>query len=153
MTTRQSTRDTIANALRSTGFTGRGSVWRRRGSGVQWVVHIDQLPYGNRLGIDVGIGLQTDATPRLPTDCPIMLGLENLHLIDGSLVLQALDVDSSLADGDRQDVLEGAVTTLGEYIAERLSFAAIQDAYRAGDFNSAFVHKDARAVLESEDDS
>jgi hypothetical protein len=113
MMTIEATRDVIATSLRRTGLAGRGSVWRRRGSDVQWVVHIDQLPYGHRLGIDIGLDLQTESTPARPTDCAILLHVENLGIVDQSLILQALDLDSSIADADRREALEGAASALG----------------------------------------
>ena len=127
----------------------RGSVWRRRGSDVQWVVHIDQLPYGHRLGIDIGLDLQTESTPARPTDCAILLHVENLGIVDQSLILQALDLDSSIPDADRREALEGAASALGEYIAARLGLDAVRDAYRYQEFNSGFIRKDARESLES----
>jgi hypothetical protein len=149
MMTIEATRDVIGASLRRTGLAGRGSVWRRRGSDVQWVVHIDQLPYGHRLGIDIGLDLQTESTPARPTDCAILLHVENLGIVDQSLILQALDLDSSIADADRRETLEGAASALGEYIAARLGLDAVRDAYRYQEFNSGFIRKDARESLES----
>jgi hypothetical protein len=149
MTDTVTARTWIADVLRDSGLQGRGSVWRLKGSDVQWIVHIDQLPYGNRLGVDVGLDLQTQSTPRLPTDCPILLHLENLPVARDFSVSMALDLDSVLDADQRRQQLVGAVRALGAYASERLSIAAVREAYGSGDFSSAFIDKDARAALEA----
>lgn len=142
-------RDVIARSLRAAGFAGRGDVWRLRGSEVQWVVRIDHPPYGHRLGVDIGLDLQTDSTPVGPTSCPILMHLENLIEADRSAVIEALDLASPLNDSRRIGKLEAAVHALSEYLGQRLTFASVRQAYGAGEFASAFIHKDARSLLEA----
>jgi hypothetical protein len=158
--------DVVAESLRASGLVGRGSVFRLRGSDVQWLVQIDRLPFGKRLGIDIGLDLEIDSTPRLPTDCSILLHLENLQPFDGSMMVEALDLDPRLDDraaivaaldlasnldgSDRRDVLETAAQTLGGYVTERPTLASVRDAHRAGEFDSGFIHREARAVLEND---
>lgn len=150
MTDATTTRAWIADALKRSGLRGRGDVWRLQGSEVQWVVHIDQLPYGNRLGVDIGLDLQTHSTPRRPTDCPILLHFENLPVARDFAVSMALDLDSGLDSDQRRRELEGVTRALGDYLAERLTLVAVREAYRSGDFGSAFIHKIARATLDWE---
>ncbi len=150
MTDMTTARTQIADALRDSGLQGRGWVWRLEGPEVQWVVHIDQLPYGNRLAVDIGLDLQTESTPRRPTDCPILLHLENLPVARDLAVSRALDLDSHLSENQRARELEAAARMLGEYLSKRVTLASVRDAYRSGDFGSGFIHKDVRAVLDSE---
>lgn len=139
----------IADSLKAAGFRGRGTVWRLKGPEVQWVVHIDELPYGNRLGVDIGLDLQLATTPRRPTDCPILLHLENVPLSEGYALVEALDLDSGLAPDLRRHELEHIARRVADYLAEHLTLSAVRAAYRAGDLGAAFIHKDARATLEA----
>lgn len=139
----------ISANLKAGGLRGRGSVWRLKGQEVQWVVHIDELPYGNRLGVDIGLDLQVGTSPQRPTDCPVLLHLENSPPAGGVEVVAALDLDSGLAPDQRRQALETAARDLAAYLAEHLTISSVRAAYRAGDFQAAFIHKDARAILES----
>lgn len=138
----------ISQNLQAAGLRGRGAVWRLKSPEVQWVVHIDDLPYGNRLGVDIGLDLQSITTPRRPTDCPVLLHLENLPITREVKVVESLDLDSGLASDQRRQELERGVDALADYIREHLTLRAVRAAYRDGDFASAFIQKDARAVLE-----
>jgi hypothetical protein len=148
MTELASAKTWISGSLKAAGLRGRGSVWRLTGPDVQWVVHIDELPYGNRLGVDIGLDLQLATTPRLPTDCPVLLHLENVPVSDDFMVVTALDLDSGLAPDRRRQELESATGALADYLANHLTLTAVRDAYRAGDFRAAFIRKDARAILD-----
>jgi hypothetical protein len=139
----------ISAALKAAGLQGRGSVWRMKGQEVQWVVHIDELPYGNRLGVDIGLDLQSSTTTQRPTNCPILLHLENLPAAKNLSVVESLDMDSGLTRDQRRLQLEEATQALAGYLADHLTLSAIRAAYRAGDFGSAFIRKDARAILEA----
>jgi hypothetical protein len=141
----------ISESLKTAGLRGRGSVWRMKGPEVQWVVHIDELPYGNRLGVDVGLELQTTTTPRRPTDCPVLLHLENIHIARDFAVVASLDLDSGLAPDQRRQELEGVTRALANYLTGHLTLSAVRAAYAAGDLGSAFIRKDARAILEAGD--
>jgi hypothetical protein len=139
----------ISATLRTAGLQGRGSIWRMKGQEVQWVVHIDELPYGNRLGVDIGLDLQSATTPQRPTNCPVLLHLENLPAAKDFPVVESLDLDSGLAPDRRRQELEEATQALAGYLADHLTLSAVRAAYRAGDFGSAFIRKDARAILEA----
>lgn len=139
----------ISDSLKASGFRGRGSVWRMKGLDLQWVVHIDELPYGNRLGVDIGLDLQVATTPQRPTDCPVLLHLENVPLAEGYEVVAALDLDSGLVPDRRRQELESVVRELADYLAEHLTISSVRAAYRTGDLEAAFIHKDARATLNS----
>lgn len=149
MTERSATRAWISQGLQEAGLRGRGAIWRLKGLDVQWVVHIDELPFGNRFGIDIGLDLQLVTTPRRPTDCPVLLHLENLPVARDLEVVASLDLDSGMSSDRRRQELDRATAALGDYIGEHITMGAVRAAYRNGDFASAFIHKDARAMLES----
>lgn len=148
MTNASSAGSWIVGALREAGYRGRGSVWRLTGAGIQWVVHVDRLSHSNRLGVDIGLDLQIETLPRRPTDCPILLHLENLPPARELPVSMLLDLDSTVGSRQRRHELERLGRTLGRYTYERRTLPAVRAAYRAGDVDSGFVHKDARSVLE-----
>ena len=139
----------ISDSLKVAGLRGRGSVWRMKGPEVQWIVHIDELPYGNRLGVDIGLDLQSATTLKRPTDSAVLLHLENVPFARDFEVVASLDLESGLAPNRRRRELEGVATALAEYLAEHLTLDAVRAAYLAGDLRSAFIRKDARATLES----
>lgn len=149
MTTTAVAKTWISGSLKAAGLRGRGSVWRLKSPEVQWVVHIDELPYGNRLGVDIGLDLQSATTPQRPTNCPILVHLENLPPAKDLSVVAALDLDSGLAPDLRREELEEATRALAGYLAGHLTLKAVRVAYSAGDFASAFIRKDARATLEA----
>lgn len=147
MTSAADVKNWAAAVFQGCGLRGRGSIWRLRGSEVQWVIHIDQLPFGERLGVDVGLDLQTDSTPRRPTDCGILLHLENLPFATDLWVARAMDLGSDLDEEHcRQDV-DNALRALGEYIAARGTLDEVRSSYRKGDFRSGLIRKDARELL------
>lgn len=139
----------ISESLKAAGLRGRGALWRLKGSEVQWIVHIDELPYGHRLGVDIGLDLAVTTTPRRPTDCAVLLHLENAPMIEDYHVAALLDLDSGLAPDRRRQEIQDAVRGLAHYLAEHLTMSAIRAAYRAGDFEAAFIHKDFRKILEA----
>ena len=141
----------IAEGLEAAGLRGRGSVWRMSGPAVEWVVHIDHVPHGNRLAVDIGLDLQSAAPPRRPTDCPVLLHLENVPVAKEFAVVESLDLDSGLTADRRRHELQSTTRALADYLTEHLTLSAARAAYRAGDFASAFVRKDARTILEADE--
>lgn len=138
-----------AAALRECGLSGRGSVWRLRRPEVQWVVHLDQLPFGERLGVDIGLDLQTESTPRRPTDCGILLHLENLPFARDLWVARALDIDSDLDEDQRRTDIVDAVHALGEYVVARGTYEDVRHSFLRGEFDSGFIRRDVRELLSS----
>ncbi len=149
MTPVHETRRLVAGLLREMGFKGRGALWRLAGPEVGWIIRIDRPPYGTRLALEIGADTQLDNVDRVPTDCSLVLYLDNLALVKHLAVVEALDFDSRMDTEVRRSVIVEAVQALGGYLAEHLTFARLQDAYRAGDFQSAFIHKDLRRQLEA----
>ncbi len=149
MTTIDSVRQFVANSLEASGLRGRGAVWRLKGPEVQWIIHLDQLPYGDRLGVDIGLDLQVETAPRRPTDCPVLLHLENMPFAADLAIEMALDLNSGMEPDRRRKELTAAGQAVGTYLAAHVTIDQVKDAFRAGDFRSGFIHKDARAFLES----
>lgn len=149
MTDKVTARTWISDRLNAGGMSGRGSVWRARGEDVQWVVHIDELPFGNRLGIDIGLDLQPAPAPRRPTDCPVLLHLENMPFAQEVEVVASLDLDSGLSADSRHRQLEKAADELACYLTGHLTMSAVRHAYSSGQFAAAFIRKDARTALEA----
>ncbi len=136
-------------ALQECGFSGRGSVWRFRRPEVQWVVRVDRLPFGARFGVDVGLELGAKAAPRRPTDCGIVLYLENLPFAKELWVARTFDLDSDIDDGQRRMEVMESLRALGDYVAARSTFDEVRNSFRRGEFRSGFVRKDVRELLGS----
>jgi hypothetical protein len=149
MTQTATAKSWITESLKAAGFRGRGSIWRLKGPEVQWVVQVDELPYGNRLGVDIGLEMQSGTTPRRPTDCPVLLHLENIPVAKDFAVVESLDLDSGLDPDQRHHELENAARALARFLAGHLTLRAVRAAYRAGDLGPAFIRKDARVILEA----
>ena len=143
----------LGKALRSHGLVGTGRHWEAAFRDVTWLIELDVAPITHRLGIDVGLSVSTlgDNTPTRPTDCPVLIGAENMVLgshLDRAAILTALDLDSRLDDDDRVDCLIEIADELARYVTSRRTFDSVRTAYASGEFKSAFIRKDARAFLE-----
>jgi hypothetical protein len=147
VTTRDEVAEMAAAVLRERGLTGRGRTFRTVGSDIQWVVHLDKIPRSQRLSVDIGLDLQIETTPQLPTDCPVVVGLENLPGVDGSRVLRVFDADQLVDEGDRRHEVLHAMSACADFVLGRLSLAEVRAAYGEGAFASAFIDKNARALL------
>lgn len=152
-------RDLIGAAFKQSGLYGRGSVWRMNGPDVQCVIQIDRPPNRNRVGVDIGLDLQVETTPRRPTDCSILLHLENLSFAfedlsftDDLPLRMALDLDSGMQAEDRSQELSKAAKALAAYLHQHVNFTQVADAYRSGHFRAGFIHKEARASLDRQTD-
>jgi hypothetical protein len=79
--------------------------------------------------------------------------LENLAVTKKFAVIALLNIDSSLTPDRRHQELEGVMRALTAYLTDHLTLRAVRAAYRDGDFDSAFIHKNARATLEAGGDT
>jgi hypothetical protein len=145
----------LGDALKAASLKGRGHRWRARLDELTWIVELDQLPHGRRLGINIGVWFKVlgHAEPARATDCPVLLHVENLPLdleLDRAVIIQSLDLDSNIGEGERADAVRRLGEGLARYISQRRSLDALREAYRRGDLRSAFIRKDARSVLEAE---
>jgi hypothetical protein len=153
MTTASLMGSVLGDALKAASLRGRGHRWRTRRDELTWIVELDALPHGRRLGIDIGVWFKVlgQAEPARATDCPVLLHVENLPLdvdLDRADIIQSLDLDSSLDEDERAQAVRRLGAGLAGYISNRGSLDALREAYRRGDLRSAFIRKDARSVLE-----
>lgn len=135
-------------------MTRRRGVWRWSSPELTWLVELDRSPHAERYGLDLGIHVHGwgGADPVRPTDCRVLAHLENLPVsseLDRSDVLAALDLSTALPEDERAATLRVIAEALVAYIQGTGTEAELRARYRAGDLRSAFVHKEARAVLES----
>ena len=142
----------LGQALRAKGLIGRGRRWHADFEEVRWIVELDKVPHGHRLGIDVGLWTPTlgGNPPTRPTDCPALVHAENMPLgpnVERSAIVRALDLTSNLDDDDRARALEQIADALARYVTSHGTLVAVREAYRKEDLASAFIHKDARGVL------
>jgi hypothetical protein len=154
MTTASLMGSVLGDALKAASLTGRGHRWRTHLDELTWIVELDELPHGRRLGIDIGVWFRLlgHAEPARATDCPVLVHVENLLLdvdLDRADIIQSLDLDSSLDEDERAEAIRRLGEGLAQYISNHRSLDAIREAYRRGALRSAFIRKDARGVLES----
>ena len=127
MTSTADVKGWAAAIFREFGLRGRSSLWRHAGREVQWIVHIDRLPFGERVGVDIGLDLQTGSRPRRPTDCGILLHLENMPFVTDTWITRALDLDSRLDEQQRHHDIVEALRALCKYIAVRGTLDEVRD--------------------------
>jgi hypothetical protein len=143
----------LGDALTTASLKGSRHQWRARGDEIIWIVELDELPHGRQLGIDIGVWLKVlgSAEPARATDCPVLVHIENLPLldVDRAVILQSLDLDSSMGEAERTDAVRRLGEGLARYIRGCRSLPELRQAYRRGDLTSAFIQKDARGVLEA----
>ncbi len=74
-----------------------GDLWHAHFDEVTWILELDELPHGQRLGIDAGLSKLMGNTPTRPSDCPVLLHAENMQLgplAERSAIVKALDLTS-----------------------------------------------------------
>jgi hypothetical protein len=85
-----------------------------------------------------------------PTDCPILLHLENIPLSDGverTEIVRSLDLDVDMPDEERRSTIERIGSVLGAFVRSHATLQDLRDAYAEGALASAFIRKDARTLL------
>lgn len=144
----QTVRGWVAEAFRSSEMRGRDAKWRLAGVGIQWVVEIDSLPYGRRLGVEIGLDLQDAAPRKKATECPILLHLPNLPSVRELPVMKAFDLGSDLDEGRREQIVRSAAGALCDFVVSHQTIEEVREAYREGAFDSAAIHWATRETLE-----
>lgn len=150
MMTRDDIRASLDHGLRAAGMRRRGFVWRLEGDEVVWIIHLDRLPHGDRVAIDIGcapVGLGPPA--RRAGDCPIVMGAENTALPTDLGIVRLLDLASQVDDVDRAAGVERVGEALASYVTSRRSLSELRRAFAAGEFRSALLLKEARELLEA----
>lgn len=144
----------FADAFEQAGMTSRRGTWRWSSPELTWLIELDRSPHGERYGLDLGVSLNRGSVvgdPARPTDCPILMHLENLPIsvdVTRADMIEALDLGSGLLDENRAGVLRSVAEAVSKYVQSTATESALRSRFRAGDLRSAFVHKDVRAVLE-----
>lgn len=149
MTTFFEARQYFEDSLRRGGFRGRGATWRLQGDGVAWVVHVERPPKGNRIAIEIGLNLWAEPEYLRANDCPMILYPEVMPLLDVYSFRMASDLESGMESDARHQALVGAGDKLVAYLKDHLTREAVLASYRAGEFRSAFIRKDAREYLDA----
>jgi hypothetical protein len=144
----------LSGWLNARGIKGSSRRWRTGAGEVVWIVELDRIPHGKRVGVDVGMWLTAIAEGDVSRAgaCPVVIHLENMALdseVDRSLVIKALDLESELSADERVGTLEETVEALADYVENHRTLLDVIAAYKTGDFESAFIRRDARDLLES----
>lgn len=138
----------VGEALSEAGTREAKRVWRFDVGPIQWLVQVERPPYGERVGIDVGVDLFGRA-PDGPNKCPIIWAVQRMSLRLDVDIPTTLDLRIAMDPAERQQALAAMVAALIDYIHAHKSIESIRVAYRDGDLKAAFIHRDARAVLEA----
>lgn len=155
MTEYRDVRSAFDSGLRASGsgLVGRGSTWRVSTPQLIWVLKLDRLPYGNQYGVDLGVHIEElggSTSSLIPTDCPILLHLENIPLGDGlerTEIVRSLDLDADMPDEDRRSTIQRIGAQLGAFVRSHGTLQDLRTAYAEGALASAFIRKDAKALL------
>ena len=149
MMTRDDIRDALDRGLRLAGMRRRGFVWRLDGDEVGWIIHLDRLPHGDRVSIDVGCApMGQGRSARNASNCPMVMHAENLSLPMDLDVVRLLDLASSETDSDRAAEVTRLGEALARYVTGRQTLRELQRAFSSGEFRSAFLSRDVRDLLE-----
>ncbi|WP_206535813.1 hypothetical protein [Microbacterium endophyticum] len=151
------TREEIIRSLRAElvryGFAGRGRSLRIVRPEVAWLIHLELIPRTSQVGVCVGICpavLACDGWPTRANDCPIILypasGGAEMFGHDTGETWQALDSESTLTEEARNEVLDRLADAMWSASEETATLDELKRASAAGKL-TAFVHKDARALL------
>ena len=116
------------------------------------MVHIERLPFRRELSVDVGLDFQVETRPQGPGNCPVVLGLELMGIVDKATVVEALDLDSRMSDASREQALILMARALASFLGSHLTLESVRSAYRAGSMAAGAIRWDARRVLAGEAD-
>lgn len=145
----------LASTFESAGMTRRRGVWHWSSPELTWLIELDRSPHGERYGVDLGVDLHrlsASVGARRPTDCPLLVHLENLPVdpqISKTDVLRALDLTYEMPDADREKIVRAVADAVAGYVRETATVAELRARFNAGELRSAFVRKDLREVLEA----
>ena len=141
--------------MEGAGMTRRRGVWRWSSPELTWLVELDRSPHGERYGLDIGVDvhkLSAEGGASRPTDCPLLVHLENLpvdSMMSKTDVLRVMDLSSDVRDADREMAVRAIAEAVARYIRETPTEADLVGRYKSGELRSAFIRKDLREVLEA----
>jgi hypothetical protein len=145
----------LAEVFHSKGLAGRGRCWSLRFDGIKWIICLDRLTYGQRLGIDIGLWIAAlgGDEPVVATHCPVLCHADTLLPRIGGPdqldIVRALELDADIDNRERIRVIRQLCEVLAGYVGECQTLDSVRAAYRRGDFAAAAIRKDARILLDA----
>lgn len=147
MISKSEARGILGDAWRDSGLEGRSGRWRLAGAEVHWVVQIEGDWLGRMSIVADAALLSTERGPTSP-GFPLRIFVESLpNLADVSLV-EALALDSNMADEARRDILRDAASEVARFVVAHDTLESLRSAYLRGDLDSMSIRKDLRQTLE-----
>lgn len=145
----------LAEVFRSRGLAGRGPSWSLRFDAIKWIIYLDQLPHGQRLGVDIGLWIAAlgGDEPVVAGRCPVLCHADTLLPRIGGPdqfdIVRALELDADVDDRERVCVIRQLCDVLAGYVGGCQTLDSVRAAYRRGDFAAAAIRKDARILLDA----
>jgi hypothetical protein len=149
MISKSEVREILGSEWRHAGLKGRGNRWRHAGPDVHWIVQIQ----GDWLG---RLSLVADAAPASAGHVPtsndaysLRIFVDNLPGVSELGVIEALTMDSKMADDTRREVLRDVAFEVARFVMAHGTLASLRYAYRSGELEGMSIRKDLRQCLEA----
>jgi hypothetical protein len=152
----------LRDVMAKEGFVKQGPTWVSSTDELLWIVQLGRSPYGERFSLDIGVAplrITTNAALARPSDCPILMHLENLSLTLPSQVqdtrfsdfrsaaIVGFDLTREMDAEKRRQLVTSIIEALSNYIKSIVNERDLRDRYEAGDFKSALIRKDVKQLL------
>ena len=145
----------LAPTLKAAGMRKRRYWWYWTGEEVTWAFHIDKLPYGNRIGLNLmcaplAPGFETPATLK-SDDYPLYFFLSGWEIAPdvGVELLEDLGWER-LGDEERRELLTRLAHMLVDYMRAHSTAESLVRAYAAGEYREAFIRKELKKAFNRE---
>ena len=153
--TREDVAAHLAPTLKTAGMRKRRYWWYWTGEEVTWALHIDKLPYGNRIGLNLmcaplAPGFETPATLK-SDDYPLYFFLSGWEIAPdvGVELLEDLGWER-LGDEERRELLTRFAHMLVDYMRAHSTAESLVRAYAAGEYREAFIRKELKKAFNRE---
>ena len=153
--TREDVAAHLAPTLKMAGMRKRRYWWYWTGEEVTWAFHIDKLPYGNRIGLNLmcaplAPGFETPATLK-SDDYPLYFFLSGWEIAPdvGVELLEDLGWER-LGDEERRELLTRLAHMLVDYMRAHSTAESLVRAYAAGEYREAFIRKELKKAFNRE---
>ena len=153
--TREDVAAHLAPTLKAAGMRKRRYWWYWTGEEVTWAFHIDKLPYGNRIGLNLmcaplAPGFETPATLK-SDDYPLYFFLSGWEIAPdvGVELLEDLGWER-LGDEERRELLTRLAHMLVDYMRAHSTAESLVRAYAAGEYRGSFVLKELQKAFDRE---
>ena len=153
--TREDVAAHLAPTLKTAGMRKRRYWWYWTGEEVTWAFHIDKLPYGNRIGLNLmcaplAPGFETPATLK-SDDYPLYFFLSGWEIAPdvGVELLEDLGWER-LGDEERRELLTRFAHMLVDYMRAHSTAESLVRAYAAGEYRGSFVLKELQKAFDRE---